>query len=50
MEIDSEKNEETVPSPPSTVHRERVIDPIDLVAQVDVPKYITVGHQRHAWA
>jgi hypothetical protein len=29
MEIDSEKNEETVPSPPSAVQRETVIDPVD---------------------
>jgi hypothetical protein len=39
MEIDSEK-EETVPSPPSTVYRETVTDPFDLV---DVPRDIAVG-------
>jgi hypothetical protein len=51
MEIDSEKNEETVPSPPSTVHREAVtdpVDPVDHVAPVDVPKDIAVGHKKRA--
>jgi hypothetical protein len=45
MEIDSEKKEETVPSPPSTVQREIVTDPID---PVDVPRDITVGQKRPA--
>jgi hypothetical protein len=42
-----------VPSPPSTVQRETIIDPIDLVdpvAPVDVPRDIVVGHKRPAWA
>jgi hypothetical protein len=47
MEIDSEKKEETVPSPPSTVQRETVTDPVD---PVDVPRDITVGQKRPAWA
>ena len=53
MEIDSEKNEETVPSPPSAVHREIVtdlVDPVDLIAPVDVPRDIVVGQKRPAWA
>jgi hypothetical protein len=53
MEIDNEKKEETVPSPPSTVQRETIIDPVDpvdLVAPVDVPRDIAVGQKRHAWA
>jgi hypothetical protein len=40
---------ETLPSPPSAVHRETTIDlvyPIDLVAPVDVPRDIAVGHKR----
>jgi hypothetical protein len=46
MDIDNEKKEETIPSPPSTIQRERVIDPIDpvdLVDVVDVPRDIAVG-------
>jgi hypothetical protein len=49
MEIDNE----IVPSPPSTVQRETVIDPVDLVdpvAPVDVPRNIAVGHKRPTWA
>jgi hypothetical protein len=49
MEIDSE----TIPSPPSIVHRDKVIDPVDPVdpiAPVDVPREIAVGHKRPAWA
>ena len=47
------KKEEIVPSSPSTVQRETTIDPIDLVdlvAPVDVPRDIVVGHKRPAWA
>jgi hypothetical protein len=44
MEIDSEKKEETIPSPPSAVQRETVIDP------VDVPRDIATGQKRPAWA
>ena len=50
MEIDSE----TIPSPPSIVQREIIIDPIDpvdpvdLVAPVNVPGYIPVGKKRPA--
>jgi hypothetical protein len=53
MEIDSEKKEETVPSPPSAVQRETItdlVDPVDPVAPVDVPKDIVVGQKRNAWA
>jgi hypothetical protein len=57
MEIDSERQEEMVPSPPHppTVQRETIepIDPIDLVdpvALVDVPRDIAVGQKRPAWA
>jgi hypothetical protein len=53
MEIDSEKNEEKIPSPPSTIQRETIIDlvdPVDLIAPVDVPKDIAVGHKRPSWA
>jgi hypothetical protein len=57
MEIDSERQEEMVPSPPHppAVQRETVepIDPIDLidpVALVDVPRDIAVGRKRPTWA
>jgi hypothetical protein len=57
MEIDSERQEEMVPSPPHppTVQRETIepIDPIDLVdpvAPVDVPRDIAVGQKRPTWA
>jgi hypothetical protein len=57
MEIDSERQEEMVPSPPHppTVQRETIepidpIDPIDPVAPVDVPRNIAVGRKRPAWA
>jgi hypothetical protein len=53
MEIDSEKKEETIPSPPSTVQRETIInlvDPVDLVALDVVPRDIAIGQKRHAWA
>jgi hypothetical protein len=52
MKIDSE----TVPSPPSTIQRETNIIPVDpvvpadLVAPIDMPRDIVVGHKRHAWA
>jgi hypothetical protein len=49
MDIDSE----TVPSPPSTVQREitiDLVDPVDPVSLVDVPKDIAVGHKRPSWA
>jgi hypothetical protein len=45
-----EKKEKTIPSPPSTVQRETVIDPVDHVAPVDVPRDIAVGQKRPAWA
>jgi hypothetical protein len=56
MDIDSERQEEMVPSPPHppTVQRDREpIDPIDLVdivAPVDVPRDIAVGRKRPTWA
>jgi hypothetical protein len=43
MEINSEKKEGTIPSPPSAVQRETVTNPIDLVALADVPRDIAVG-------
>ena len=58
MEIDSE----TIPSPPSAVQRETNIitdepiapvDPVapeDSVAPSNIPRDITVGHKRSAWA
>ena len=52
MEIDSE----TIPSPPSSVQRETNIIPVypvvpvDLVAPIDMPRDIAVGHKRLAWA
>jgi hypothetical protein len=56
MEIDSKKQEEMVPSPPHppTIHGEIVepidaIDPIILVALVDVPKNIAVGQKTPTW-
>jgi hypothetical protein len=50
MEIDSEKKEETVHSPPSAIQRETIIDPVDPVAPVDVPRDIVVGQKRPTWA
>jgi hypothetical protein len=47
MEIDSEKKEETIPSPPSTVKRETITYPVD---PVDVPRDIAVGQKRPVWA
>jgi hypothetical protein len=49
MDIDREKKEEIVPSPPSAVHRETMIDLVDPVAPIDVPKDIAVGQKRPAW-
>jgi hypothetical protein len=46
MEIDSE----IVPYPPSTVQRETIIDPVDLVAPIAVPRDIAVGHKGPTWA
>jgi hypothetical protein len=52
MEIDSE----IVPSPPSAFQRETTIIPVDPivpsdpVAPVDIPRDISLGHKRHAWA
>jgi hypothetical protein len=49
MEIDNEKKEETVPSPPSAIQRQMVtdpvdpVDPVDPIALVDVPRDIVVG-------
>jgi hypothetical protein len=51
MEIDNEKKEETIPSPPSAVQRKTVtnpVDPVDPVAPVDVPRDIAVGQKRPA--
>jgi hypothetical protein len=42
MEIDNE----TMPSPPSTVQRETYIILSDLVAPVDMFRDIAVGHKR----
>jgi hypothetical protein len=42
MEIDSE----TKPSPPSTVHRETYIIPVDPVSLVNMFRDIAVGHKR----
>jgi hypothetical protein len=50
MKIDNEKKEETITSPPSTVQRETITDPVDPVAPVDVPRDIAVGQKRPAWA
>jgi hypothetical protein len=53
MEIDSEKKEDTIHSPPSAVQRETGIDPVDSVdpvAPVDVPRDIAVGQKRPTWA
>jgi hypothetical protein len=50
IEIDSEKKEETIASPPSTVQRETVTYPIDPIDLVDVPRDIAVGQKRPAWA
>ena len=49
MEIDNE----TIPSPPSTIQRETdiiLVDPADLVTPIDMPRDIVVGHKRPAWA
>jgi hypothetical protein len=53
MDIDNKKKEETILSPPSTVHREIVtnlVDPVDPIALVDVARDIAVSQKRHAWA
>jgi hypothetical protein len=50
MEIENEKNEETIPSPPLAVQRKTIIDPIDVVDPVDVPRDIAVVHKSPAWA
>jgi len=54
MDIDNEKQEDMVSSPPrpSVVQREPIepIDPIVLVDHVDVPRNIAVGRKRPAWA
>jgi hypothetical protein len=42
MEIDSK----TIPSPPSTVHREKDIIPVDPVALVDMFRDFAVWHKR----
>jgi hypothetical protein len=41
----NEKKEEIIPSPPSAVQRETNIIPADLVAPVDMPRDIAVGHK-----
>jgi hypothetical protein len=46
MEIDNE----IVPSTPSVVQREIVIDPTDPISPVDVLRDIAVGHKSHDWA
>jgi hypothetical protein len=57
MEIDSERQEEMVSSPPHppAVQKETIepidpIDPVDSVAPVDVPRDIAAGRKRLAWA
>jgi hypothetical protein len=50
MDINNEKKEETVYSTPLVVQRKTVIDLVDPIAPVDVPRDIAVGHKRHAWA
>jgi hypothetical protein len=60
MEIDSEKHEEMVSSPPhpSIIQREPIelvetiepVDPVDPIDHVDVPRDIAVGRKRPAWA
>jgi hypothetical protein len=53
MEIDNEKKEEIIPSPPSLFHREKftnLVDPVDPVDPIDVPRDIAVGQKRPAWA
>jgi hypothetical protein len=49
MEIESEKNEETEPSPPSVVQRNIVTDPVDPIDLVEVPRDIAAGHKRPTW-
>jgi hypothetical protein len=54
MQIESETQEEMVSSPPhpSVAQKETVelVDPVDPLHPIDVPRDITVGWQRHAWA
>jgi hypothetical protein len=54
MEIDSERQEKMVRSPPHprVIQREIVepIDFVDTVAPVDVPRNIAVGQKSPAWA
>jgi hypothetical protein len=57
IETDSEREEEMVSSPPHTfaVQREpnepvETIEPIDPIHPIDVPRELTVGRKRPAWA
>jgi hypothetical protein len=50
MKIDIEKKEETIPSPPSAIQRERIANLVVPVDPVDVPRDIAVVQKRHAWA
>jgi hypothetical protein len=50
MDIDRKKKEETITSPSSAVQRETIIDPVDHVSPVDLPRDIAVGQKRPAWA
>jgi hypothetical protein len=49
MDIDSEKKEETIPSPPLTIQRETFIDLVDPIAPVDAPRDIAVAQKRPTW-
>ena len=44
------RKEETIPSSPSSVHRETSVDPVDPVSLVDIPRDIAVGQKRLVWA
>jgi hypothetical protein len=45
-----EKKEETIPSPPSAVQRETIIDPVDPVAPVDDSQRHGSRRERPTWA
>jgi hypothetical protein len=51
MQIDSERQEEMVSSPPHpSVAQKKTVELVDPIHHVDVPRDIAIGWQRSAWA